>query len=335
MTFLAAASGCGSRAADDSGGDASTPDAGPSDASPEAAPIDAGQPGFPLGAYDNCAFDTFVQTPGGGGDTGHGGGIVLDQSGSTLTVGYGGDGGYLDASFEFTPTSPNSATLVEGQRLDGIQVGCPILESAPTLAQLSTGSLTYDNGTLFLSVLGTAEPLGADAGCNYPGGPVGFVVTCGGDSVPDGGLGLADGGAGGLGSGFAGVYTCASEESQFQPGAVESSNVGSGILTVTQTGGVLAADYANDTAVSGSLEFEATNDNAAVQAASSEMIQASCFSPGAEQGLWQTATLAVQSSTLALEGTSLVLSFAGTSCNGAQMTGFLLCERQDGGLHGP
>jgi len=37
---------------------------------------------------------------------------------------------------------------------------------------------------------------------------------------------------------------------------------------------------------------------------------------------------AVQSSTLTLDGTSVVLSFAGTSCNGEQVTGSLLCVLQ-------
>ncbi len=136
MAFLAAVSACGSHAANDSGSDASmeagrddlTPDANPIDASPEAASVDAGQAGFPVGTYDNCAFDTFLQA-GGGGDVGQGRAIVDHHTGSTQTVCYAGDGGYLDASFEFTPTSPNSATLVAGQRLDGVEVGCAPLES--------------------------------------------------------------------------------------------------------------------------------------------------------------------------------------------------------------
>ncbi len=332
--FLAAVSACSrSHAANDSGGDASmeagrddlTPDANPSDGSPEAAPVDAGQAGFPVGTYDNCAFDTFLQA-GGGGDVGQGGTLVVRQTGSTLTVGYGGDGGYLDASFEFTPTSPNSATLVAGQRLDGVEVGCAPLESAPTVTQLSSGSLTYDNGTLFFSVIGTAEPLDAGGGCTNPGGPVGFVVTCGGDTVPDGGAGLADAGAGGSASGFVGVYTCASDENQYQPGSLEANNGGTGILTVTQTGGLLTAAYANDTALSGSLTFEATTDNAALQATSNETLQFACFRSGG--GTVSPTALAVRSSTLTLDGTSLVLSFAGTSCNGDQLTGSLLCALQ-------
>jgi hypothetical protein len=333
MAFLAAVSACGSHAANDSGGDASmeagrddsTPDANPSDGSPEAAPVDAGQAGFPVGTYDNCAFDTFLQA-GGGGDVGQGGAIVVHQTGPTLTVGYGGDGGYLDASFEFTPTSPNSATLVAGQRLDGVEVGCAPLESAPAITQLSSGSLTFDNGTLFFSVIGTAEPLDAGRGCTNPGGSVGFVVTCGGDTVPDGGAGLAD--SAGSASGFVGVYTCASDENQYQPGSLEANNSGSGILTVTKTGGLLTAAYANDTALSGSLKFEATTDNAALQAASNETLQFACFGSGGGQTVWTATALTVQSSTLTLDGTSVVLSFAGTSCNGEQVTGSLLCVLQ-------
>ncbi len=176
-------------------------------------------------------------------------------------------------------------------------------------------------------MIGTAEPLDAGGGCTNPGGSVGFVVTCGCDTVTDGGAGLADAGAGGSASGFVGVYTCASDENQYQPGSVEASNSGSGILTVTQTGGLLTAAYANDTALSGSLEFEATTDNAALQATSNESLQFACFSSGGGN-VWTPTALAVQSSTLTLDGTSVVLSFAGTSCNGEQVTGSLLCVLQ-------
>ncbi len=325
---LAALSACSSHAANDSGGDASTGDndssldANPIDAGPEAAPIVIGPSGFPLGAFDNCSFDTFLQTPGGGGSTGHGGTLVVSQTGSTLVVGYGGDGGALDASFEFTPTSPNSATLVAGQELDGVQVSCAPLEFAPAVAQLASGSLTYEYGTLFFSVIGTAQALDAGGGCTNPGGQVAFVVTCGSDAAPSEGAREAESGPDGGVSDFVGVYTCASLVNQFQPGDIQASTSGSGTLTIAQTGDQLTAGYANDAFVQGSLGFVATAGNAAAQEMTNETILVTCFD-GSNPS--QQIPQVVRSTTLTRDGTSVVLSFAGNGCYGAQLTGSLLC----------
>jgi hypothetical protein len=76
------------------------------------------------------------------------------------------------------------------------------------------------------------------------------------------------------------------------------------------------------------MKFVATTDNAALQATSNETLQFACFSSGGGTPVWTPTALAVQSSTLSLDGTSVVLSFAGTSCNGEQVTGSLLCVLQ-------
>ena len=116
--------------------------------------------------FGNCATDTVLKVSGGGGEVGMAGSVTLTQSGSVLTVSYGGDGGVFDTSLRFTRTSATSAILIPGQEIDGISVPCAPLEFAPSVAQLQSGSLTFNAGMLFLSVEGTDEAV--DAGEDAP-----------------------------------------------------------------------------------------------------------------------------------------------------------------------
>ena len=301
-------------------------DAGPDaslDAGPDADSGDGALPsGFPLGAHDNCFYSTFLQTSGGGGVAGPGGAIVVSQTGSTLTVGYGGDGGALDTSLAFTPTSPTSATLAAGQELDGVRVACGELAFAPAVTQLSAGALTYNADTLFLSVVGTAEPLDAGAGCTNPGGPVGFVVTCIDEAAPAD-AGIVDSGTEAQASRFVGSYSCQSAVQQDGPGIV-SVNGSESALTVTQAGGLLTVAIDNTSPVWGSLEFEATTDDTAGPAVATESVQVACV-PGLT-----AATVAVAASTLTVDGTTLVLSLEGTGCDGDQVSASLVCQPSTG-----
>ncbi len=276
--------------------------------------------GFPLGAYDSCFSNTFLEAPGGGGGGGHGGAIVLTQDGSALGVTFGGDGG---DSFEFTQTADNSATLPAGQGLAGVKLVCGELEGAPTVVKLASGSLTYNAGTLFLSVSGTAEPADAGQDCTNPGGQATFVVTCSNDVVADGGASGAYSGTGMPGSEFVGVYECSSAGNQFRPG-LDSLSGGSGTLAITRKGNLLTAAYADDPFVTGSLNFVATTNNAAVPATANETMQVAC-SGG------PVSAVPVSSSTLTTDGSSVVLSFAGIGCGGSEMRVSLLCAPVDGG----
>jgi len=293
---------------------------------------------FPAGPYDNCSFATFLGTPGGGGVSGQGGVVVVNQTGSTLGVSYGGDGGdgVLDASFEFTQTSDNSATLPAGQQLAGVQVVCAPLELVagalpeftPGVAQLGSGSLTYNAGTLFLSVSGTVEPVDAGGGCSNPGGQAVFLVTCGNDAAADGGAGQIASSAGLPGNDFVGVYDCSSVGVE-SSAAVTGGFSGWGALTITKTGNLLTASYADDVEVSGTLDFVATTNNAAFPATPNETMQVECLG-GAIGAPPVSQALPVSSSTLTLDGSLVVLSFAGIGCGGAQMNVSLLCALRTG-----
>jgi hypothetical protein len=242
------------------------------EAGPEAGPVEAGQSEFPIGVYDHCAYSA-IDVPGGGGALPNlGSSIVLEQTGSTITVGFGGDGGAPAESLAFTSTSPTSATLSEGQEFDGVLVACGPLDLVPAVAQLASGALTYNGGTVFLSVLGTTEPIDAGTSCMNPGGSTAFIAICGDGAAVDGGA-TASGTKVPAGD-FPGVYTCADSVVEVQPG-VEAESGGSGTLTVTGTGDRLTAAFAGDPYVSGSLAFAVTTSNAAAPATSGQTLQVS------------------------------------------------------------
>jgi hypothetical protein len=299
--------------------------------------------GFRLGAYDNCATTTILDVPGGGGELGIAGSVTLGQSGSTLTVSYGGDGGVFTASsLQFTQASDTSATLVPGQEVAGVSVPCAPLDFAQSVASLASGSLTYNAGTLFLSVEGADEPVDAGSGCANPGGKASILITCSDDSAdagaPEAGASVVPSEA--LASAFVGVYSCTSaavNSKAAHPDAYESVSGNSGdttlgTLTITETGGLLTAAYANDMFVEGSLQFVATTPGAAVPATASQTLQVECTDPWTDPGVAPLSALPVTSSTLTVDGDWVVLSVFGdmpstSSCLGAETFVSLLCSR--------
>jgi hypothetical protein len=283
-------------------------------------------------AYDDCFFTTFLQVPGGGGLDYRGGGMTLGRSGSVLTANYGdanGAGGIPAASLR-------SATLLPSQDATNIEVPCAPLEFTPTVAQLASGSLTYNAGTVFLSVEGTAEPVDAGSGCSNSGGPASMIVKCSDDT---GGLPGADIDAGpsegGSGSGFVGVYSCNDSDQSYRapPGGLESGGGGTGTLTITEAGGVLTAAYADDVFIEGSLQFTAKTEGAAAPTTSNETMQVFCpgsGNPPPDGG--NLYPMLVTASSLTIDGSWVVLSFVGdmpssSGCAGLTTSVSVLCAR--------
>jgi hypothetical protein len=233
--------------------------------------------------------------------------------------------------------------LIPGQEIAGIRVPCAPLEFAPSVAQLQSGSLTVNAGTLFLSVEGTDEAVDAGGGCSNPGGQASVLITCGSVAgVPEGGVdaGSDSDAAASLGSNFVGAYTCVSDvvNSKSAPPmayeSVDGENAWNpmGKLTITETGGVLTAAYANDSNASGSLQFVATTDTAAVPASTNQTMQVVCNNPWVMAGPQPASTLPVISSTLTIDGSYVVLSFAGdmtpsSTCPGAETFVSVLCSK--------
>jgi hypothetical protein len=292
-------------------------------------------------AFGNCATDTVLKVSGGGGELGMAGSVTLTRSGSVLTVSYGGDGGLFDTSLHFTQTSATSATLIPGQEIDGIRVPCAPVESAPSVAQLQSGSLTFNAGMLFLSVEGTDEAVDAGGGCTSAGGPASVLISCPGVAGALEGVDAgSDSDAASLGRAFVGAYTCvagvinvnAATSMAYESVDGEDAWNPTGKLTITEMGGVLTAAYANDSYVEGSLQFVATTESAAVPATLNQSMQVVCSNPWTQAGTQAPSTLPVTSSTLTIDGSYVVLSFAGdmtpsSTCPGAETFVSVLCSK--------
>jgi hypothetical protein len=301
-------------------------------------PTTTSSPDASVYAYNDCFFTTLLQVPGGGGVNYHGGGMTLGQSGSVLTASYGGASGMGSiptASLRFSPTSSISATLLPSQESTNIEVPCAPSDFTPTVAELASGSLTYNAGTVFLAVEGAAEPVDVGSGCSNSGGQASVFVTCSDDS---GGLPGAKADAnssdGGSGSGFVGVYSCNDSEQSYRaaPNGLEGGGGGTGTLMVTEAGGVLTAAYADAVFVDGSLQFTTRTDGAAVPTSSNETMQVFCLgsaNPPPDGGL---STMLVTASSLTIDGSWVVLSFVGnmtssSGCAGVTTSVSVLCAR--------
>jgi hypothetical protein len=320
--FLVAAAACGGRQA--------------ADPSPT---------GFRLGTYDNCVTDTILSVPGGGGEVGVAGSVTLSQSGSTFTVSYGGDSGVFTVpSLQFTQASDTSATLLAGQDVSGVSVPCAPLDFAPTVTQLVSGSLTYNAGTLFLSVEGAALPVDAGGGCSNPGGQATILIACSDDAAdagaPPPAADAAVASSEAMGSDFVGVYTCSSATVNsklappqgYESTSSDTDSTTAGTLTMTQAGGVLTAAYANDLFVQGSMQFVAATPTAAFPAVANQTMQVECNNPYDSETNTPMSPLPVTSSTLTLDGSYLVLSLFGdmtstSTCPGAETFVSVLCSK--------
>ncbi len=331
LLLIASLLGCGS------GKLASTSNHDGSVDGPPVGASDGGTDGLTY-AYNNCFFTTLLQVPGGGGINYQGGGMTLGQSGSVLTANFGGVGGNRivpAASLRFSPTSGTSAILLPSQGATNIDVPCAPSEFTDTVGQLASGSLTYNAGTVFLSVEGTAEAVDAGSGCSNAGGLATIVVTCSDDS---GGLPGAeiDAGSseGASASGFVGVYSCHDSDQLYRaaPEGLESGGGGTGTLTITEAGGVLTAAYADDLFVGGSLQFTARTEGAAVPATSNETMQIFCPSVDPSPDSGNMSQVLVTASSLTIDGSWVVLSFVGnatpgSACAGATASVSVLCAR--------
>ena len=290
-------------------------------------------------AYKDCFFTTLLQVPGGGGVNYHGGGMTLGRSGSVLTANYGGPSGkgaIPAGSLRFSPTSSISATLLPSQDSTNIEVPCAPLDFTPTVAQLASGSLTYNAGTVFLAVEGIAEPVDAGSGCSNSDGQVSVFVTCSDDSAGLPGA-EADAGSsqGGSGSGFVGVYSCLDSEQSYRaaPNGLEGGGGGTGTLTITEAGGVLTAAYADDMFVDGALQFTVRTEGAAVPTTANETMQVVCVGsadPPLDGG--GLSTMLVTASSLTIDGSWVALSFVGSmtpssGCAGVTTSVSVLCAK--------
>jgi hypothetical protein len=141
-------------------------------------------PHFPLGTYGTCSIDAVGP---GGWRSGEGNGftLTLSQIDAELTATY--DGGGSSGSLDFTVTTATSANLApSGQPLPGGWTFCgggvdeagaiadPV--QAEAVLNITSGALTFNSSTLFLSIVG--EIILPDGGVSCSGGQVTAAFTC-------------------------------------------------------------------------------------------------------------------------------------------------------------
>ena len=287
---------------------------------------DAGAP-FPVDTFTRCAFGTVSA-----------GSFLLASGfddGATLTVAQSGDGrtatfadtGHTDR-WTFAPTTRATATLSpSGQRASGLGsgvcahgVGVSNETFFPTIFDAAAGAMTYQAGTVFLSLAGA---LTSDTDCGQQSAPASVWIGC------------ADGPA--LGSDApasttpfpVGDFTCTSQVGTRAtlPGGQRAffTSGGTGALTLTQRGSQVTATYAGDAELSGSIDFVLSAAGAGTGSAP-QSLDAQC------EGVPMTGVLSVSAASLtAVDGTVFV-SFSGAmsadgACPGAEKIASLVCTR--------
>jgi hypothetical protein len=295
-----------------------------------------GTASFPIGTYTNCA-----QGAGSGGaflnaaGFESGAALTLAQSGDTVTATYVDQNGATQ-TVSFSMTTGTSATLSPaGQVLPGFTGLCVKgpRDETPYPASMTTraGALIYNAGMVFITLTGGLQ---SDAGpCGTLSAPEAtFWVTCEdrqGGALPS----TAKGSAPGTPL-AAGAYACTSQVEAFA--RVDGVNQfagggGTGTLTLAQDGAQVSAAYAGDAHLAGALSLGVTTAETA-SADAGQTMTAPCMVPiPAAPGTQTPEPLSVAAGGLAINESTLFLSFAGTmaassSCPGAQVAGNVICS---------
>lgn len=257
--------------------------------------------------------------------------LTVAQEGGTLAVTYVDTNGANDA-FTFAPTSDTSAALAPGGAVDlGFEGDCVQGPGAnvffPATMTAAAGTLTYEAGTMFLSLVGTVAG-GDGTPCGAASAPARVWVICGGgeDATPA---------PPPTGAQFpAGSYACTSQiATHYQTGSMNgytASGGTSGTLTVTQSGTKVTAAYTGDTSVSGTLDFTVTTP-ASAGADPGQTLLSPCMVPPVLPG--PPETMAVAAGSLVMNDATLFLMFSGSiagssSCSSTVEMGSLLCTKQ-------
>ncbi len=297
---------------------------------------------FPAGTYTRCASG--IRNGGGSSyanPTGfaEGTSLTVTQSGSTLTATYTDENGDT-SSLDFTPTTSASATLARaGDAVSGFWSQCMAApENAtlhPAFLGASAGALTYNDGTVFVTMNGTLQ--GDPTICGAQPTPASFWLLCDereGGAPPE----PSQATAASAPQSLAGSYSCSSQlggYSATKGGRSGFAGGGNGTLSVTQDGAELTANYSGDSLVAGALHLTTTTAMTA-SAEANQSVSVPCLLPsGTGNGsstLQTPVPFPLTASSLAMVGSTLFVSFSGAvdtsaSCPAAVMAGSLICTK--------
>jgi hypothetical protein len=281
---------------------------------------------FPVGTFTSCAFGTVTTGPfliPSGID--EGATLTVTRAGETLTATYDGNG--RTYAWTFDETTSTSAVLAEsaettpgfGSGICVYGVGVSNEEFFPTELTATSGALTYEAGTMFVSLDGD---LASKMDCGDISSPASVWVTCGGGPAPA--VGTPQSAA----SFPVGDYACTSQLGTFTKSGAMTSIVtsgGTGALSLAQAGAHVTATYGGDVQVmTGTLDLTLTTASTG-NGGAGQSLTASCgLGPAAND-------LAVAAASLTALGPTVFLSFTGTmgagaACPGTEVTGTLVCE---------
>ncbi len=290
---------------------------------------------FPVGTYTRCAqgsHATEAFVAGSGFESGAAA-LTLTQSESTVTATYVDQNG-ATLSFDFTQTTSTSATLAStGQPASGASGLCdlgPGPGEFPAAIVADAGAMTYNQGTVFVSLAGAVQ---GDAGpCGAQSSPASFWLLCedrqGGAPSPE----PAPTAAAPSAKLPVGSYACSSQIGTHDGNDYGTSGA-SGTLTLTQTGAEVTAQYSGDSYVAGTLHFLATTATTA-GAEANQSLTAPCTvpipaGPGQSGPSPTPDTLPITAGSLSVNGSALVLSFTGAvgGSSSCSMAVSLICSK--------
>jgi hypothetical protein len=271
--------------------------------------------------------------------------FTVKQEGSELAVTYVDEYGD-DYPFTFAQTTNTSAALAAEIVVGGYSGLCVSgpgkMEFFPAQLMVTTGTLDYTSGAVFLTLTGTIASVGKPP-CNAAPEPANMWIVCGeGDGwtpvpPPDGGVPVSEIPAG--------TYTCDSLIGTYAVGDGLKWHVASGApggtLDVTQSGSTMTAAYTGDTSITGTLDFSLATPTAAY-AGPGQTLTTPCLAPEPPTGpppadIESPETLAVSAGSLVMDGPTLFVLVRGTmtstpgqpsSCPGALKMGSLRCTKQ-------
>jgi hypothetical protein len=301
--------------------------------------IDLGASSFPVGTYTNCAQglrnpdgNTFLN----GAGFQSGAILTLGQSGSNVMATYVDQNGATQ-SLGFSTTTSTSATLAQpGRVMAGFSSLCvmgPGIEKAyPASMTVTAGTLSYTAGMAIVTLTGGLQ---SDAGmCGTLTAPkASFWILC---EDRQGGALTVDTGAPAVTQLPVGQYSCSTQvETYDQVNGINQYVAGgaSGTLTLTQNGAQVTAQYSGDPSLAGTLRL-ATTSSTTASVAAGQTLMAPCMVPVAT-GIMPPQTpepLPIAAGSLSIVGSTLFLSFAGStgagsSCPGAQVAGSVICSK--------
>ncbi len=283
---------------------------------------------FPVGEYTGCALGIY-STSGGLMGVDRVASLSLTRRGETLHARYV-DQNHASSEYDFAPTTGATAALVPGgAAVPGAPHACVLglgrVAREPTRLRADEGALVADRGAVFLVAQGTATDV-SPGPCGVQSDRQGVWIACTRrDRVTP---------AASVGASAAafptGTFACQTQVATYVlAGSTNeyAADGATGSLTVTRRGGALTLSYAGDRAVTAAADFELTS-GATARVSGASGFRAACDVPISTPAAASVAPLEVAAGALALVGTTLFVSVAGTMsgpCAGAEKFVTLRC----------